>query len=67
MERSRGIVSGSLAIDRDTELSGIVEGDVSVAAGCTVAVSGIMTGDILLAPGAHATVSGMLKGTIVRR
>lgn len=67
METIRGIVSGPLAIDRDTELCGIVEGDVSVAAGCTVEVSGIMTGDLLLAPGAQATVSGMLKGAIVRR
>ncbi|PZQ62941.1 MAG: hypothetical protein DI544_01765 [Sphingomonas taxi] len=59
-----GIHDGALRLTSDAEVSGIVSGDVTVAAGCRVVISGMVEGDVRAAPGARVEVSGMVHGTV---
>ena len=67
MSDPAGIVDGDLLIDRDATVSGIVSGDVTVAAGCRVKVSGIVEGDLIANEGSEVHLSGMLSGRIIER
>ena len=64
MKTIDGIVTGPIQIDQDCDLSGIVNGTITVAAGTHVTLSGIVTGDVLLGDGASADAPGIHHGTI---
>lgn len=59
-----GTYVGPLKIERDTDLSGIVNGDVTVLAGARLAVSGMVNGRLIVNKDARAIVNGIANGTI---
>jgi cytoskeletal protein CcmA (bactofilin family) len=59
-----GIVSGAIRLDQDGEVSGIVSGDITIAAGCRVLISGMVRGDIVAEPGAEVTITGIVNGAV---
>lgn len=65
MKRRGGITDRDLLVDRDGVVSGIVDGSVTVAAGCRVEVSGIVSGDLIVGQGAEVELSGMLSGRVI--
>ncbi len=65
MHRISGILDQSLSIESDTEISGIVNGSITVRAGCHLLLSGMVEGDIVVEPGARLDVTGMVSGRIV--
>lgn len=68
MTRLGGILAGDVRATADgDDVSGIVHGDVVVAAGVRATVSGIVEGRVLVEPGAQVTVSGMVSGGIENR
>ena len=62
-----GNVNEAVAIEADTELGGMVNGDVTVRAGALLRLTGMVNGDVILEPGARLEVTGMVNGRIVRR
>ncbi|GAA3718762.1 hypothetical protein GCM10022268_28800 [Sphingomonas cynarae] len=65
MHRISGILDQPLSIESDTEVSGIVNGSITVRAGCHLLLSGMVEGDIIVEPGARLDVTGMVSGRIV--
>ncbi|MBJ6122037.1 hypothetical protein [Sphingomonas mollis] len=65
MENIGGIINESLVIDHDTDLGGIVAGDVTVNPGCLLRLGGIVGGDVILQPGARLHMTGILNGRVV--
>lgn len=61
----RGIHMGSLEIDGDETVSGMVMGDLHIAAGRTVTISGMVEGDVIAAPGAVVAITGMVGGRVI--
>ncbi|KQN92786.1 hypothetical protein ASE95_09040 [Sphingomonas sp. Leaf231] len=59
-----GIVTGAIRLDHDGEVSGIVSGDITVAAGCRVVISGMVRGDITAEPGAEVRITGIVNGAV---
>ncbi len=45
-------------------MSGIVSGDITVAAGCRATISGMVRGDITAEPGAEVTITGIVNGAV---
>jgi len=65
VHRISGILNQPLSIESDTEVSGIVNGSITVRAGCHLRMSGMVEGDIIVEPGARLDVTGMVSGRIV--
>lgn len=61
----KGMYAGSLVIDRDTDLSGMVDGDVTIRPGTRARISGIVEGDVLIEDGAEVHIDGMVSGRIL--
>ncbi len=59
-----GIVTGAIRLDHDGEISGIVSGDITVAAGCRALISGMIRGDITAEPGAEVVITGIVNGAV---
>ena len=55
---------GTLVMDHDGVMDGMVAGDVIVRRGCRVRISGMVRGDLHVEQGAEAQVSGMISGRI---
>lgn len=62
-----GNVNEAVTIEADTEVSGMVNGDVTVRAGVLLRLTGMVNGDVILDPGARLEATGMVNGRIVRR
>lgn len=65
MNSISGIINDSLVIDRDTDLGGMVAGDVTVKPGCLLRMGGIVSGDVILQPGSRLHMTGILNGRII--
>ncbi len=61
----KGMYAGSLVIDRDGDLSGMVDGDVIVRSGVRTTISGIVEGDVVIEDGAEVHVDGMVSGRVI--
>ncbi len=59
-----GITTGTLTVDRDASVSGIVNGDLVVRKGAHVLVHGIVEGTVSIEAGAVAYVSGIVKTNV---
>lgn len=59
-----GIVTGAIRLDHDGEISGIVSGDITVAAGRRALISGMIRGDITAEPGAEVVITGIVNGAV---
>lgn len=64
MTRHRGVVTGDLRMTQDGRMHGMVNGTLTIAAGCRVSVGGMVNGDVVVEPGAEVEVTGMVNGTI---
>lgn len=62
---TRGMHAGSLLMERDGTVSGMIAGDVEIAAGRHVRVSGMVAGDLIVGAGAVVTVTGMVGGRVI--
>ncbi|MGB3721583.1 MAG: hypothetical protein WA979_02045 [Pacificimonas sp.] len=65
MTKISGMTPGSIEITEDTEASGMIGGDATVHADCTLKLSGMLNGDLIVKAGATAIVTGMVNGTII--
>jgi cytoskeletal protein CcmA (bactofilin family) len=65
MHRLSGILNQPLSIESDTEVSGIVNGSITVRRGCHLLLGGMVKGDVIVEPGARLDVTGMVSGRIV--
>ncbi|MBI0474904.1 hypothetical protein D9601_05950 [Sphingomonas sp. MA1305] len=59
-----GMYRGTLVMDQDGVMDGMVAGDVIVRRGCRVRIAGMVSGDLHVEQGAEAHVSGMIAGRI---
>lgn len=66
MDALRGIIDEAVVIDADTDLSGMVNGDVTVRAGVLLRLTGMVKGDVILEAGARLEATGMVGGRVVR-
>lgn len=56
------IISGTIRLDIDLAIIGVVRGDVIVPAGRSFALRGVITGDVVLEAGARADLRGVVLG-----
>lgn len=58
-------IEGSLILDDDTELLGVVTGNVHVPEGVQLIMGGLVMGDLSVAAGGEADVNGVVMGYII--
>jgi cytoskeletal protein CcmA (bactofilin family) len=63
-EGQSSVIDGSIAIDRDTTLRGIITGSVVVRRGAQLSLYGVVRGSLTLEPGAVAYVTGVVRGDL---
>jgi hypothetical protein len=67
MDRISGMIAQPLVVERDTDMAGMVAGDVTVRSGRLLRLGGMVRGDIILEPGARLEMSGIVSGRVIRR
>ncbi len=60
-----GMHRGTIVVDRDGDVDGMVGGDVIVRSGVRAHVSGMVRGDVVIGDGAEVHVVGMVSGRII--
>ena len=64
---TRGMVRGPMRMTHDGTFGGMLNGDLTIAAGVTAVIAGMVNGDVIVEPGATARIAGMVNGRIVDR
>ncbi len=59
-----GMVDGPFRLEEDTDISGMVTGNVIVPAGRRLEFSGLITGDLIVENGGYANVRGIIAGHV---
>ncbi|SFP46624.1 hypothetical protein [Sphingomonas rubra] len=59
--------NGNLTLDRSGRFDGMVNGSLTVAAGCRVEMAGMVNGALVVERDAHVVVSGMVNGATINR
>jgi cytoskeletal protein CcmA (bactofilin family) len=67
MKRLEGKFLGPVSISEDTSFHGMIDGDVTVAAGVTLLVHGMIAGNLDIGSGANVELRGMVAGSSVNR
>ena len=58
------IFPGSLSLDRDAVINGIVRGDVTVKSGTQASIPGIVQGNLEVEEGSAVFLTGVIKGDV---
>ncbi|GEM_PF-4091319 len=58
------IVRGSVSLDREQEVLGLIDGDVNVLENGSLLLHGMINGNVTIAQGGKATVNGIVNGSI---
>ena len=58
-------IKGNQTIVEDTQLNGIIEGDVIISSAVTFQVNGIVSGNVTLKENSIAYINGIVNGNIV--
>ena len=56
---------GTLVIDRDSDMRGMIAGDLIIRPGCDVTVAGMVSGDVIIEQGARVRITGMVSGSVI--
>ena len=65
MSAHPAMIRGDHTITEDGEFDGMVQGDVTVAAGVKVTLRGMIGGDLVIEPGAAVRLGAMVGGQTV--
>lgn len=57
-------IDGDYVFSANVNLTGMVAGNATVAAGAHVTITGMVTGNLLVEEGAYASVRGMVNGNV---
>lgn len=59
------IVEGDKTIEVDTQLLGIIQGNVTVSPGVTFQLDGIVIGNVTVEKGANLVLNGVVNGNVI--
>ena len=59
-----GFESGTVTLERDAAVSGILEGGLVIRSGVNAVVKGIIEGSVVVEPGAVLYLDGIVKGNV---
>ena len=62
---SPAIHSGNVRLDQPGRFRDMVNGTLTIGAGCDVEMAGMVNGTLIVEPGAIVRVSGMINGGII--
>ncbi|GEQ76711.1 hypothetical protein CTTA_3716 [Comamonas testosteroni] len=65
MNSENGKIEGSITVNADFELNGMVTGSVVVEVGAFFRLNGMVLGDLILKAGSEAEVNGVLQGNAI--
>ncbi len=67
MQMEDGKIEGSVSIEDDFQLNGVIAGNASVKSGAFFRLNGVVVGDIILEPGSSAEINGTVNGNVLNR
>ncbi len=61
------MIARPFVVERDTDMAGMIAGDITVRSGTLLRLGGVVRGDIILEPGARLEMSVIVSGRVIRR
>ncbi len=61
------MIARPFVVERDTDMAGMIAGDITARSGTLLRLGGVVRGDIILEPGARLEMSGIVSGRVIRR
>ncbi len=59
------MIGGDHTFEGESDFSGMIKGDATVAAGATLRLQGMVQGDMIVSEGARLDLLGMVKGDLI--
>jgi len=67
MQVEDGKIEGSITIEQDFQLNGVIAGNATVKAGAFLQLNGVVTGDIILEPSSSVEINGTVNGNVLNK